>query len=96
MSKDQVNALRISIPHDLSGANDDDKIDLLVGEIIQTLEDVSEVCGPSASEVISAAFTVVDKLLRGARRVSTTPKPDSDEVRRVLMDMTIEFGRVPS
>ncbi|MCA1841398.1 MAG: hypothetical protein LC723_13930 [Actinobacteria bacterium] len=88
--------LRISIPYDLADLNNDDNIDLVAEELMATLEDLAEAVNPTPSEVLSGVFTLLDRLLRGNRRMSGTPAADALELQRALGDLLTEFGRVPS
>lgn len=82
----------------LDDACDPDMVDALVkgarlGMRAATVEDIT-----SPSELVTAAFTLLDHVLRGMRQAQAPEERfhNAKEIHRVLSEMLADHGRVPS
>ncbi len=77
---------------------DEATVERLTEYIMEVVAECFEEENVSTSDVISALFTVLERTLRGIRKLQ---EPDerfhnAREIKKVLDELLIEFGRVPS
>jgi hypothetical protein len=74
------------------------RVEKLADYLTEVLSECFDFENVNASDVISAQFTVLDRSLRGIRKLQDPSErfDNAREIGRILNEMLIEYGRVPS
>ncbi len=78
--------------------SEDEKIEKLADYMLDVVAECFEEEDVSTSDVIAALFLVLERTLRGIRKLQEPEDrfPNAVLIRQALQDLQVEFGRVPS
>jgi hypothetical protein len=75
-----------------------DRVEKLTEYLTEAAAECFELDDVNASDVVSALFSVLDRTLRGIRKLEDPSERfhNAEQLNKILTDMLVEFGRVPS
>ena len=76
----------------------EETVEKLTNYIMEVVAECFEEEDVTTSDVISALFTVLERTLRGIRKLQDPDERfhNAKEISRILNELLVEFGRVPS
>lgn len=88
----------LDLTDDPDSGVDPEIVELLVHQAIDAMSAEDLIDQSSPSEIVSACFLLLDRTLRGVRRLQTPSERTSNvaEIRRCLQELLIDHGSLPS